>query len=106
MSTSIGAKVVRPQLGYGSFAHITATPLAAGGITVDGLLFDGDLTDEQIGEVWWYATSRDDTDRAKREALAILVADAEAGTNGAGWLTDAFAELGRYVLGLAPPPTV
>lgn len=99
MSTSIQAKRAR-SVGLDSFAHITDVPLAVDGIQPEGLLFDGELTDEQIGDVWWWVTSRDDADQTRREAIAALVADAEAGINGAGWLTDAFAVLGRYLIGL------
>lgn len=68
--------------------------------TRDGLLFDGALTDNEVGAVWWYATSTDDADQARREALAAMIAAAEAGTNGAGWLTDAWAALARYAIRL------
>lgn len=98
MATSIEARVVRRPLRLDSFGHITAVPLVA--FDSLGLLFDGDLTDIEIGDVWWFATSTDDADQARREAIAVSIADAEAGTNGAGWLTDAYAALARYAIGL------
>lgn len=72
MSTSVQVKVQRGKLNATSFAHITATPLAADGITPDGLLFDGALTDAQVIDVWWFAGSRDDADEALRRNLALL----------------------------------
>jgi hypothetical protein len=99
MSTSIEARQAR-ALNYQSFAHITSTPLVA--FDSNGLLFDGTLTDTEIGDVWWYATSADDTDQAKREELAALIAEAEAKpyNENTKWLTDAWARLARYQIRL------
>lgn len=69
MSTSIQARQSR-GLGFDSFADITDVPLVD--FDCGGLLFDGDLTDMEIGAVWWFATSRDDADEAARRNIAAL----------------------------------
>lgn len=67
--TAIQGRVVR-SIGLETFADITDVPLVAnGGVTRDGLLFDGSLTPEQVEAIWWRATSRDNEDEANRRAL-------------------------------------
>ena len=88
MSTSVQGRVVRP-IGLDTFADLTDVPLVLpGGITADGLLFDGVLDDDAIFAVWERMTSRDDTDQARREAVRIAASECEA-----------CAVLAAYVLG-------
>ena len=91
MSTSIQARQAR-SLGYDSFTHITSVPLLD--FDPDGLLFDGTLTDIEIGDVWWYVTSTDDADRVARQSIAAKVTAAEASATAADLR---YAELARYV---------
>lgn len=93
MSTSIEARQARVNMA--ALANVTSARLIA--IDDHGLLFEGDLTDEEVGDIWWHVTSADATDQTARESIAAKVTDAEAGTHGSGWLTDAYAELARYV---------
>lgn len=97
MRTSVQAPLVR-SVGAESFAHITSAPVAE--IEGEGVLFDGVLTDEQVGDVWWFVTSVDDVDQAERESIAADIAAAEAGTHGTSWLNTAYAKLARYAIGL------
>ena len=72
MSTSIQGRVLI-SVGLDTFADITDVPLVMpGGIDRNGLLFDGDLTTDEVAAIWWRATSRDDADESKRRALADL----------------------------------
>lgn len=89
MSTAIEARQARP-LNFSSFAHITSVPLVE--FDSDGLLFDGVLTDTEIGDCWWYATSRDAADMTRRQSLAAM-----RDTNDPGLC----AALVAYVLGEA-----
>lgn len=101
---SIEGRVARP-IGLDTFADITPVPLVLADNRVDraGLLFDGDLTDEQIEAVWWRMTSADAADLSRREGLYVRLGEAVAGAHGAGWQTDVIAEMLRYQLGLADP---
>ena len=72
MSTSVQGRVVRPRLGYDSFTHITAVPVAQGGITSAGILFDGVLTVDEVAAVWRFITSRDGADQSARDTLTTL----------------------------------
>lgn len=71
--------VVRP-ICLDTFADITDAPLVLTGGRVDrnGLLFDGELSDEQIGAIYGRMTSRDDIDQAKRADICAKVAAVEA----------------------------
>lgn len=72
MTTSIEGRVLR-SVGLDSFADITDVPLVVpGGIDRKGLLFDGDLTDEQVGDIWWRMTSVDTGDEESRRNLAAV----------------------------------
>lgn len=96
MTTSIQGRVVRP-IGLDTFADITTTPLVIpAGVTRDGLLFDGTLTDAEVFAIWERMTSVDDTDQARRAAVRDLEPCCHA-----------CATLAAYVLGdpLPEPPT-
>jgi len=74
----------------------------------DGLTFDADLTDAQVCEIRERMTSRDDNDQAERavqrgraEKAEEWVDDNAAAEAQVVWLTQAFADLARYVLGEA-----
>ena len=94
MSTRIEGRVIC-AVGLGTFADITEAPLLMpGGIDRNGLLFDGDLTAEQIDAIWWRMTSRDAADEAaRRDLYARLDGDPSP-------LAQA---LTSYLLGAAPP---
>lgn len=95
MSTSIQGPVMR-SIGLDTFVDITAVSLVLpGGITPDGLLFDGDLSDDEVFEVWARMTSRDDLDQARRATVRALTPCCHA-----------CAVLAAYVLGdpLPDPP--
>ena len=95
MSTSVAGRVVRP-IGSDTFVDITATPLVVpAGITRDGLLFDGALTDAEVFAVWERMTSVDDDDEARRATVRDLEPCCHA-----------CATLAAYVLGdpLPDPP--
>lgn len=95
MSTSVEGRVVR-SVGPDTFADITATPLVIpAGVTRDGLLFDGPLTDAEVFAIWERMTSVDDTDQARRAAVRDLDPCCHA-----------CATLAAYVLGdpLPEPP--
>ena len=78
MSTSIQGRVLI-SVSLDTFADITDVPLTMpGGIDRDGLLFDGDLTTDQVAAIWWRMTSRDDADETKRRNLADLRTAASA----------------------------
>lgn len=68
--------VVRP-VGLTTFADITDAPLVldAGRVDRNGLLFDGDLSPEQVEAIWFRMTSRDDADEANRRALKAAMDD-------------------------------
>lgn len=69
MSTSIEGRVVR-SVGPATFVDITATPLVIPeGVTRDGLLFDGPLTDAEAFAIYDRMTSVDDVDQARRAVL-------------------------------------
>lgn len=91
MSTSIEGRVVRP-IGPDTFADITDAPVVA--VTRDGLLFDGDLTPDQVVDVWERMTSADDTDQQRRHDLRTAC---ESGA------TNVVELLVAYVLGLELP---
>lgn len=75
MSTSVAGRVLR-SIGPNTFADVTTTPLVVpDGVTRDGLLFDGELTDDEVFAVWERMTSLDDTDQARRAALRNLAPD-------------------------------
>lgn len=76
--TGVEGQVVRPRLGYDSFAVFTQVPVATGGIATTGITFDGDLTPAEAEAVWWFITSRDDADQARRQGLSALRAAAVA----------------------------
>lgn len=99
--TGVEGQVVRPRLGYDSFAAFTQTPVAAGGIATTGITFDGDLTPAEVEAVWWFITSRDDVDEARRRDLAALrtTALSDPSLENVSALTAAVA---AYVLGIAP----
>ncbi len=99
MSTSIEGRVVG-SVGFDSFADLTTARLES--FTSSGVLFDGDLTDTEIGDVWWRMTSLDACDQTCREDLAVLIAEAESKpyNENTKWLTDAFARLARYQIRL------
>ncbi len=68
--TSVQGRVVRP-ITLDMFADITDVPLVVPtGIDPSGLLFDGDLTANQVVAIHDRMTSRDDADEAKRRTLA------------------------------------
>ena len=95
MSTSVAGRVLR-AIGSDTFADITETPLVVpAGITRDGLLFDGTLTDDEVFAVWERMTSADDVDEARRAAVRDLDPCCHA-----------CATLAAYVLGddLPDPP--
>ncbi len=95
MSTSVEGRVVR-TVGEDTFADLTDAPLVIPeGVTRNGLLFDGDLTDEQVFAVWERMTSTDDVDQARRAALRDLTPCCHMA-----------ASLAAYVLGdeLPDPP--
>lgn len=81
---------------YGSFAHITAVPLVE--ITPTGLDFDGDLSEAEASNVWWFASSRDDADEAARRNIAALRDAAVADPTPANINALLFA-LAAYLLG-------
>lgn len=89
---AILGNVVRP-VGLTTFADITDAPLVldAGRVDRNGLLFDGELTPEQVEDVWWRMTSRDAHDEAARRHMYDLLTD-ESG--------DLCAALVRYTLGI------
>lgn len=98
MTTSIEGRVVC-AVGLHTFADITEAPLLMpGGIDRYGLLFDGDLTDEQVDAIWWRMTSRDAADeQARRDLYARLEGDPSP-------LAQALA---AYTLGISiPAPTM
>lgn len=70
-ATSIEGEQAQP-LRLDLFADITDQPLI--GWTTDGVLFAGELTDEQISDVWWRYTSRGPVDETKRRDLADKLA--------------------------------
>lgn len=75
MTTSIEGPVVRRELKPTSLAHITTAPI----LRIEpgrGVLFDGALSAAEVDAAWWFVTSRDDDDQAKREAIAGLRAAA------------------------------
>lgn len=73
--TSIQGRVLR-GIELDTFADITDVPLVIpSGIDSGGLLFDGDLTPDQVEAVWSRMTSRDDADQTAR---ATLRADRDA----------------------------
>ena len=95
MSTSVEGRVVR-TVGEDTFADLTDAPLVIPeGVTRNGLLFDGDLSDEQVFAVWERMTSIDDEDQARRAAVREVTACCHA-----------VATLIAYVLGdeLPDPP--
>lgn len=72
MSTSVEGRVVR-SVGPDTFADLTATPLVIpAGVTRDGLLFDGPLTDAEVFAIHARMTSIDDDDQARRAAVRDL----------------------------------
>lgn len=91
MNAVLGS-VVRP-VGLTTFADITDAPLVldAGRVDRNGLLFDGDLTPEQVEAIFWRMTSRDAADEAARRHMYDLLTP-ESG--------DLCAALVRYTLGL------
>ena len=89
--TTVSGRVLRPRLGYDSFADLTTVPVAVGGIRADGITFDGTLTPAEVQAVWARMESTDDDDMAAR---ANLRAKLKSNDNG---LT---AALVRYVLGI------
>ena len=95
MSTSVEGRVVR-SVGPDTFVDITTIPLVIpAGVTRDGLLFDGPLTDAEVFAVWARMTSVDDADQARRAAVRDLEPCCHA-----------CATLAAYVLGdpLPEPP--
>lgn len=86
-ATSIEGTQAQP-LRLDLFADITDRPLI--GWTAEGVLFAGDLTDEQVSDVWWRYTSRDAADETARRHLADLLAADDPGL---------CAALVNYVLG-------
>lgn len=75
MPTSIQGRVVC-NVSLDTFSDLTEVPLTwPGGVDRDGLLFDGDLADDEIDAIWWRMTSRDADDEAARRAIS----DASAG---------------------------
>lgn len=97
MNTSVQASLVR-SVGPFSFAHITTAPVLA--IEGQGVLFGGALTDEEVGDVWWWVTSRDDTDQAARENIAALRSAATAPTGTADDVKALALAVSAYLLGI------
>lgn len=57
---------------YGSFVHITDVPVMVDGIRPGGVEFAGELTAAEADAVWWFLTSTDNEDQARRQELASL----------------------------------
>jgi len=77
VTTTVTADPARP-IGYSSFAELLPG-VAVLSIGVRTVTFDADLTPEQVDDVWWFVTSRDDADEARRRNIKAL-RDAEAQT--------------------------
>jgi hypothetical protein len=88
--TTVSGRVLRPKLGYDSFADLTSVPVAIGGIRKDGITFTGTLTPAEITSVWSRMESADDADMAARADLRAKLATSDPDLCGA---------LVRYVLG-------
>lgn len=88
--TTVSGRVLRPKLGYDSFADLTSVPVAIGGIRKDGITFNGTLTPAEITSVWSRMESADDADMAARADLRAKLAGDDPGL---------CAALVRYVLG-------
>lgn len=57
-----------------AFADLTSVPLVVpGGIDRGGLLFDGDLTVDEVAAIWERMTARDADDQAARANLSDLL---------------------------------